>query len=248
VSITSPAAGAVFPGQSQITIDAAAADSDGAVQQVSFYVDGVLISTDGTAPYSAQWSGSMGGHTLTAVATDDLGKTTTSASVGITVQPLAGRINVARASNGGTGSASSIYGASYGPAGAINGDRKGLNWGNNGGWNDGTQNASPDWIEVDFAGMKLIEEVNVFSMQDSYTSPSDPTPTMTFTLWGLRTFEVQYWTGASWATIPGATITGNNLVWRKFTFAAITTTKIRVNITAALNGNSRVIELEAWGR
>ena len=27
----------------------------------------------------------------------------------------------------------------------------------------------PDWIQVDFAGMKLIEEVNVFSMQDDYT-------------------------------------------------------------------------------
>jgi uncharacterized membrane protein len=70
---------------------------------------------------------------------------------------------------------------------------------------------------------------------------------MTFTSWGLRTFEVQYWTGTAWASIPGASVTNNNLVWRKFTFTPVTTTKIRVHVTAALNGFSRMVELEAWG-
>ena len=70
---------------------------------------------------------------------------------------------------------------------------------------------------------------------------------MTFGSWGLRAFEVQYWTGSSWATIPGATITNNNLVWRRFTFAPVTTSRIRVHITGALNGYSRVVEVEAWG-
>jgi uncharacterized membrane protein len=58
---------------------------------------------------------------------------------------------------------------------------------------------------------------------------------------------VQYWTGTAWAPIPGASITNNNLVWRKFTFTPVTTTKIRVHITGALNGFSRMVELEAWG-
>ena len=84
-------------------------------------------------------------------------------------------------------------------------------------------------------------------MQDNYTAPVEPTATMTFGSWGLRNFEVQYWTGTAWATIPGASITSNNLVWRKFTFTPVTTTKIRVHITGALNGFSRMVELEAWG-
>ena len=84
-------------------------------------------------------------------------------------------------------------------------------------------------------------------MQDNYQTPVEPTPTMTFTLWGLRAFEVQYWTGSSWAAIPGATIATNTLIWRRFTFVPVTTSRIRVHITGALNGYSRVVEVEAWG-
>jgi RHS repeat-associated protein len=58
---------------------------------------------------------------------------------------------------------------------------------------------------------------------------------------------VQYWTGSSWATVPGGSISGNNLVWRKLTFAAITTSKIRVMVTAAAtDGVARIAEIEAW--
>ena len=78
---------------------------------------------------------------LKAIATDNVGATTTSAVVNVTVNPLPGRINVARATNGGIATASSTLGPNYPASGAINGDRKGLNWGSGGGWNDGTQNA-----------------------------------------------------------------------------------------------------------
>ncbi len=247
VSITSPTSATEFPAQSQIAINASAVDTDGGIQQVEFFVDGLSIGTDGTSPYSATWSGYIGNHVLQAVATDNQGATSMSAPVSISVQPLAGRINVALTSNGGAASASSTLTPSYPASGAINGDRKGLNWGSGGGWNDGTSNAGPDWIEVDFAGMKLIEEVNVFSMQDNYTAPVEPTPTMTFTLWGLRTFEMQYWDGSAWVPLPGGVIVNNTLVWRQTTFVPITTSKIRVFITAALNGYSRAIEVEAWG-
>jgi hypothetical protein len=161
--------------------------------------------------------------------------------------PNPNRSNVALASNGGLATASSTYTANYPPAGAINGDRKGMNWGAGGGWNDGTPNASPDWIEVDFNGSKAIDEVDVFSMQDNYSAPVEPTPTLTFTSWGLRAFEVQYWTGTAWVDVPNGAVTANNLVWRQFTFGAVTTSKIRVYVTGALNGYSRVIEVEAWG-
>ena len=42
-------------------------------------------------------------------------------------------------------------------------------------------------------------------------------------------------------------MTGNNKVWRKFTFTAITTTKIRVLTSSSLEHYSRLTEVEAWG-
>jgi hypothetical protein len=188
-----------------------------------------------------------GTYTITAVATDNIGAVTTSLPVGITVAPDPNRMNMALASNGGVVTASSVLGPNYPASAVINGDRRGVNWGAGGGWNDGTQNAGPDWLEIAFNGPKSIDEVNVFSMQDSYQSPVEPTLGMTFTLWGLRGFDVQYWTGSAWAIVPGGAITNNNLVWRQVLFAPIVTSRIRINVTAALNGYARAIEVEAWG-
>ena len=135
-----------------------------------------------------------------------------------------------------------------GPSGAINGDRKGLHWGAGGGWNDGTPNASPDWIEVAFNGPKTIDEINVFSMQDNYTTPVEPTPTMTFGCWGLRAFEVQYWNGSAWVAVPGGAITEQQPGLAAVRCSRRSRRRRSASfITGALNGYSRVIEVEAWG-
>jgi hypothetical protein len=159
----------------------------------------------------------------------------------------AAAVNVALAANGGTATASSTASGGYAPSGAINGDRQGLNWGAGGGWNDATPSTFPDWLEVDFNGTKTINEIDVFSVQDNYQAPTEPTPTMTFSQYGLTDFQVQYWTGTQWVTVPGGTVSGNSLVWRQFSFAAVTTTAIRVWVTNALNTWSRITEVEAWG-
>jgi subtilisin family serine protease len=247
VQITSPAEGASFASPATLTIEAAAADSDGFVEQVVFYANGTPIGTDTSSPYSVSWEAPIGSYVLKAMATDNAGATALSAVVNVTVTPIPGRINVALTSSGGAATASSMYNANYPPSGTINGDRKGLKWGQGGGWNDGTPNASPDWLEVTFNGLKIIEEINVFSMQDNYSSPIEPTPALTFSYWGLRAFEVQYWDGAAWVTVPGGAVVNNNLVWRKVVFVPVTTTRMRVFITGALNGYSRMIEAEAWG-
>ncbi|MCA1619246.1 MAG: SBBP repeat-containing protein, partial [Acidobacteria bacterium] len=63
--------------------------------------------------------------------------------------------NYALATNGGVATASStttqaeLPGMDFSPAGVINGDRKGLNWERGGGWRDATNNAFPDWVQVD---------------------------------------------------------------------------------------------------
>ena len=122
-----------------------------------------------------------------------------------------------------------------------------MNWNNGGGWNDATSGVFPDWLQVDFNGSKTIDEVDVFTLPDNPATPAEPTETMTFSLYGLTSYDVQYWNGSAWVTVPGGTVTGNNKVWRKFTFAAITTSKIRVMTNGAVDGYSRMTEIEAWG-
>jgi hypothetical protein len=159
---------------------------------------------------------------------------------------VAARVNVALASNGASAIGSSTHSSGYAPSGAINGDRKGQPWGNSGGWNDGTAGTWPDWLEVDFLGAKTIDEVDVVSVQDNFTAPGEPTSAMTFNLYGLTDFVLQYWTGSQWSAVPGGVVSGNTLVWRQITFAPLTTTKIRIYVTGALSTWSRITEVEAY--
>jgi len=249
VDLNSPVDSTRFIAPATIALSATANDSDGSINRVDFYDGATLILTSPSSsnPYTGAWNNvSAGVHILTAVATDNLGATTTSAPVSVTVMP-AGTINVALAANGGFATASSTYSSDLAPSGAINGDRKGLSWGADGGWNDATFDAYPDWIEVDFSGNKVIHEIDVVGLQDNFQSPVEPTSWMTFTLYGLTDFQAQYWTGSQWLDIPGGVITGNNLVLRQFIFSDITTTRIRVLVNGAVNSFSRVTELEAWG-
>ena len=156
--------------------------------------------------------------------------------------------NVALTANGATATASSTWSNppySYLPSSVNNGDHRGLNPGNNSNWaSNGT--SLPQWMEVAFASSKTINEIDVFSLQDNYMNPIEPTETTTFSLYGLTAFEVQYWTGSAWATVPGGSVSSNNKVWKKITFAPLTTTKIRVYITATSDAWSRLVEVEAW--
>jgi YD repeat-containing protein len=158
------------------------------------------------------------------------------------------RLNFALANSGASAVASSTYAVPYSANTIINGDRKGAGWDSGtGGWNDATGNAFPDWAEVDFSGTKTINEIDVFTIQDNYPNPVEPTESMTFATYGITAFEVQYWDGGAWAAVPNGNVTGNNLVWRKFTFPDITTAKVRVLVNNALASYSRLTEVEAWG-
>jgi hypothetical protein len=247
VALTAPSDGAVFPAPADIVVSADASDSDGSVAEVAFFSDGAPIGTDSTAPYSITWTtATPGAHILTAVATDNLGAATTSTPVDITVGGGA-RVNVALATNGATATASSTRSPAYPPGSVINGDRLGVKWAAGGGWTDATAWIFPDWVEIAFSGMKTIDEVAVFTIQDNSTTPSPPTPTMTFALYGLVDFTVQYWTGSTWDAVPGGAVRGNNLVWRRVTFPAVTTSRIRILAERAADGRlSRLVEIEAF--
>lgn len=71
-----------------VTLTLTASDNVG-VTEVRFFVDGTLLGTDATAPYSMDWDTSgetEGDHTLTAEADDAAGNTASSASATVSVQ------------------------------------------------------------------------------------------------------------------------------------------------------------------
>jgi PKD repeat protein len=156
-------------------------------------------------------------------------------------------IDVALASNGATATASSTYSSAYNAAGTIDGHRAGAGWGVSGGWHDGTSRAFPDWLQVNLNARRTIDHVTVYSVQDNYQNPVEPTNTMTFSLYGLTGFAVQAWNGSTWVTL--GSVAGNNLVKRTVSFAPYTTDHVRVLVTGTADGVwSRITEIEAWGR
>ena len=155
-------------------------------------------------------------------------------------------LNFALPWHGGVVSASSEY-PGFPASAANNGDRRGLNWANGGIWNDNSRNVYPDFLQIDLAGTKTIDEIDVIAVQDNYQNPTEPTLADIFTQYGVTSFEIQYWNGSTWVTVPGGSVTANNKVWTKVTFTPIETAKIRVLVNGALQGYSRLAEVEAWG-
>jgi acid phosphatase type 7 len=94
VAITSPTSGASFTAPASVTIAASASDSDGSVASVAFYAGGSLLGTDTSSPYSIVWNAPVGAHSLTAVATDNLGGARTSTPVSIAVNGAGGPTTV----------------------------------------------------------------------------------------------------------------------------------------------------------
>ena len=86
MSLTSPSTG-TYTAPAKFSLAATAADSDGSVARVEFFIGTTKLSEDTTAPYTGQWNvGSAGTYTVTARATDNAGTPTTSSPVTITVK------------------------------------------------------------------------------------------------------------------------------------------------------------------
>jgi hypothetical protein len=86
VSIDSPGNGAVLTVPTNVFVHATANDPDGTIISVSIYVNGDLLETSGGPDVAATWFPRQpGNYTLVAIATDDLGLTTTSDDVSVTV-------------------------------------------------------------------------------------------------------------------------------------------------------------------
>lgn len=155
--------------------------------------------------------------------------------------------NVALEDEGAKATASSILDHDFETENVIDGFPAADGWHTgSSGWNDGTPNVFPDWIEVNFGRLRTINWINVFTLPDDYKDRSDPDPKQTFTQYGITDFDVQYWTGRAWRNVPNGAIRGNRNVVRKISFPVLATNKIRVVVLNALGGESRITEIEAW--
>ena len=103
-SITAPAANTNYTEGDTIKIDANVADSDGSILKVEFYAGTLKIGELYNAPYIMKWSGAGAGtYALTAVATDNVGTSTTSSAVSV-------KVNAASSSSPFSGTAINIPG------------------------------------------------------------------------------------------------------------------------------------------
>ncbi len=96
ISITAPLN--AFVGD-VVAITASASDLDGTVSKVEFFVDNLLVGSDESVPYSANWNAVAGSHEIKAIATDDLGSTKTSSISTIQVKEKGAGLNELTTSN-----------------------------------------------------------------------------------------------------------------------------------------------------
>ena len=86
VSLVLPVNNATYLAPASIPFTPNAADGDGTIAKVDYYINGALLGTITAAPYSATWSNVPAGtYAISAVATDNLGLATTSNSATVVV-------------------------------------------------------------------------------------------------------------------------------------------------------------------
>ena len=119
LALTNPTDGAVLFAPASFTLAAAAADADGSVAQVQFFVNGLAAGVSTGPVFSTELNNlPVGNYLLTAIATDNSGATSTASPVNITVQerppetftltlgvspPGTGRVQVSPPPNGAEG-------------------------------------------------------------------------------------------------------------------------------------------------
>ena len=230
----------------QINLSWTASTDNVGVTGYKVYRGGTLVGSPTTTSYTDTGLTASTSYSYTLAACDAANNCSAQSNpVSATTMPAATSSNVALASVGAVASASSSTSSDYPVSAVNNNQRTGTPWGTGGGWRDATFNAYPDWVQINFGGTKTVDRVVVYTLQDNYTTPIEPTDTLTFSTWGVTGFTVQGWNGSAWITL--ATVSGNNLVKRTVNFAAFTTDRIRVNVTSALSSHSRITEIEAWG-
>ncbi len=143
VQISAPKDNATYKENTNVTISASASDLDGHIAKVEFFEGQTLIATDTETPFSTSWTANEGSYSITAVATDNEGKTSTSQPITIIMQG----VNIAL--NKTTKTSSDEHAGTPGSY-AVDGD-KGSRW--------SSAFADPQWIYVDLGELYDIKQV-----------------------------------------------------------------------------------------
>jgi len=152
--------------------------------------------------------------------------------------------NVALAANGAVVAASST-GIGDGPPSSASKLIDDIRSGANSYWTDDSVDEFPDVAQVSFFGMKTIDRVVVYSVQDNYFDGVDPTDTDPCYVYGLVDFTVEGWSDGQWVTLGN--VTDNLLCKRTLTFPPLTTDQIRITVTVTGGWSwTRIAEIEAW--
>ncbi|HEX8474159.1 MAG TPA: M36 family metallopeptidase [Pyrinomonadaceae bacterium] len=166
----------------------------------------------------------------------------------VVINNLACLVNVASAAAGAVAEASSSYTSrNYSPAGAIDGDRRGIDWENGGGWNDSTRDVWPDELTITLNGARTISEVRVYTLQNDFRNPVEPTPDTPANLYGLIDFDVEAFNPVTQQWVTVGSVRGNDRAMRSVTFVDVTATKVRIRVLNAREHHSRIVEVEALG-
>jgi hypothetical protein len=146
-----------------------------------------------------------------------------------------------------TATASSVYvNSDFNPSGAIDGDRKGVAWGNNGGWNDNTQNSFPDWLQVNLGREYLVGCAVLVTLQDDFNNPVEPTPTQTCANYGVTEFDVEVPSSGSGFTVVASVLFTNFKCVNVVSFTPVRADTFRFTIKEAEGGYSRIVEAELY--
>jgi subtilisin family serine protease len=196
-TLTAPSAGATLSGTA--TLSANASDNVG-VARVDFLVDGQLIGSDTTAPYSLAWDTTTavsGSHSVVARAVDTAGNLGTSGAVGVTVSNpgLASYDPVLKAPKCATASARCDSGSLLKGRGSLGPEANAPNTINN---------SCPDGTEGSYQSDESLEGLAVATTDGSPLAPGK-TVTITATVWAYTksyTTDTLYLYGAADATNP----------------------------------------------
>lgn len=85
VTLTSPSASASITAGDVVNLAADAADTDGSISKVEFFVDGALVGTSTAAPFTASWTATEGAHEFSTKAYDDKNAVSVASTVTLTV-------------------------------------------------------------------------------------------------------------------------------------------------------------------
>ena len=94
-SITNPLNGAAYFAAQTINMTATAADPDGTIVQVEFFVDGLSVGVDTSHPYSVNWTPTIENYyDIQAVSSDNDGNSVISSAVKIKIIPPTGSLDI----------------------------------------------------------------------------------------------------------------------------------------------------------